>query len=110
MTYPLIQEIPYQESHAVFAHFSQHEGVVFLDSAELREYCGRYSFIALDPFAILTSKNADAGNPWQMLAEQLAGFTCMTHPGLPPFQGGVAGFFAYDLYRHLENVPAHALD
>lgn len=118
MLYPLIKEIPYQEPCHVFAHFCDQHGVIFLDSAELREHCGRYSFIAVDPFSIVTSKNGNIdlngdmmqGNPFQILAELLAEFTCQPHPDLPPFQGGVAGFFAYDLYRHLEDLPAHALD
>ncbi len=109
MSYPIIKEIPYQDPCHVFAHFCEHDGTVFLDSAELRQHCGRYSFIAVDPFVIVTSKNAEE-NPFSDLAEKLAEFNCEPHPDLPPFQGGAAGFFAYDLYRHLERVPAHALD
>lgn len=116
--YPLIQEVLYQDPLSLFAHFCEYHGAIFLDSAELREYCGRYSFIAVDPFSLLTSKHGSItlngavfqGNPFQILAEQLAEFHCASHPNLPSFQGGATGFFAYDLYRHLENVPAHALD
>ena len=31
-------------------------------------------------------------------------------PGLPPFQGGAAGLFSYELGRSLERLPAAALD
>jgi para-aminobenzoate synthetase component 1 len=118
MPYPLIKEILYQDPCTVFAHFSKRDGVAFLDSAQLREHCGRYSFIAMDPFAVLTSKNEHItlnhktikGNPFQVLKDQLAEFPCVSHPNLPPFQGGAAGFFSYDLYHHLEKIPAPALD
>lgn len=118
MFYPLIQNIHYQDPLRIFAHFSRQNGAVFLDSAQLRESCGRYSFIAIDPFATLMSKNnviefngkLFSGDLFQWLAENLAKYDCHFHPNLPPFQGGVAGFFSYDLYRHLENIPAHVVD
>ena len=33
-----------------------------------------------------------------------------TEPGLPPFQGGAAGLFGYDLCHHLERLPRPAHD
>jgi para-aminobenzoate synthetase component 1 len=118
MLYPLTQEIPYQDPYRIFTHFCEREGAIFLESAQLREHCGLYSFIAVEPFSLLTSKNGIIhlndkcfeGNPFAILAEQLTEFSSESLPDLPPFQGGVAGFFGYDLYRHLENVPMHALD
>jgi para-aminobenzoate synthetase component 1 len=118
MAYPLIEEISYQDPCSIFAYFCERDGAVFLDSSELRKHCGRYSFIAVDPFSLLTSKHGKItlngeifhGNPFQILAEKLDEFHRESHPDLPPFQGGAAGFFSYDLYRHLENVSEHALD
>ncbi len=116
--FPLVQEVPYQDPLPVFACFAQESGAVFLDSAQLREQCGRYSFIAMDPFMILQSKNgvlrlndqSFRGDPFAVLAENLIPFPLTTLAGLPPFQGGVAGFFSYDLYPHLEKISSQQLD
>ena len=67
------------------------------------DQCGRYSFIAIDPFLVFISKNS-CEDPFQLLRDQLAQFPLCFYPELPPFQGGAAGFFAYDLLHHLETV------
>jgi len=118
MTFPRIQKIAYHDPLIYFAHFAEQSGAVFLDSAECREHCGRYSFIGVSPFTTLLSKNGmttQGGlmsplNPFELLDEALTQFPLAFHPGLPPFQGGAMGFFSYDLYQHLEDIPAHALD
>ena len=109
MLYPKQQEIPYQDPLSLFAYFSDQTGAVFLDSAQLREHCGQYSFIAIDPFFTLINKNSE-NNLFQMLEEQLKKYPLENHPNLPPFQGGAAGFFSYDLYQYLEKVEAQQLD
>lgn len=118
MEYPLVKAINYQHPDYIFSRFAEWDGVVFLDSAELRDHCGRYSFIAIDPFIRLMSKNGEIighgekslGNPFEVLASLLSKFNMKSHPDMPPFQGGVAGCFSYDLYQHLEKVPLHAKD
>jgi para-aminobenzoate synthetase component 1 len=40
-----------------------------------------------------------------VVAERLANFPAESAPGLPPFQGGAAGLFGYDLCHHLERLP-----
>lgn len=118
MKYPLVKEIPYQNSLKIFSYFSQQNAAVFLDSAQLMEHCGHYSFIAIDPFCILLSKNGEMSlddknffaDPFQVLSEQLAQYTLDTHPELPSFQGGAAGFFSYDLCHHLEKLPRAKMD
>jgi para-aminobenzoate synthetase component 1 len=118
MQYPLTKPFLYCDPLSVFGHFHAQNGAVFLDSATLREKCGRYSFIAIDPFMIVTCKNGIftvngeilRGNPFTLLASLLSNFSCLSHEGLPPFQGGVAGYFSYDLYQYLENIPLHAID
>ncbi len=118
MAYPLLQEISYQDPLTYFAIFSEKDGAVFLDSAQLRQGCGRYSFIATDPFLTLRSKNGRIhlagetllGDPFKILKENLDKFTLHFHPGLPPFQGGVVGFFSYDLCQHLFKLPAAKMD
>lgn len=108
MYYPYKQEIAYQDPLQLFAFFSNQNGAIFLDSADLRDYSGRYSFIAVDPFFILTCKNGN--DPLRLLAENLAKFSLTTYPDLPPFQGGVAGFFSYEIGHYLEKISRTSLD
>ena len=118
MIYPLYQDIPYQDPTILFAQFAQQKGALLLDSARLMPACGQYSFIALDPFLFFSSKDEDiflnqedtTGDPLQELAAQLALFPMKNHSDLPPFQGGVAGFFSYDLYQHIEHIRGSQYD
>jgi para-aminobenzoate synthetase component 1 len=110
---PLYKEIPYQDPVEHFAPFAKEHGAVFLDSAKQSAELGRYSYLAVDPFWILRVKdqiiqfNNDQhkGNPWDFLQAQLCALSAERVEGLPPFQGGVAGYFSYDLGRHLEKLP-----
>lgn len=114
----LAREIPYRDPLAAFSVFSADRHTVFFDSALTLERLGRYSFIAAEPFQVMTSKNGEVmldgkavdGDPFDLLAAQLARFPIRGRPELPPFQGGVAGSFGYDLGRHLERLPAARLD
>ncbi len=45
--------------------------------------------------------------PWR---SGLRSFAATAVPGLPPFQGGAAGLFGYELGRSLENVPSAQCD
>jgi para-aminobenzoate synthetase component 1 len=83
--------------------------LTFLDSATANEKLGRYSFIAADPFARMEGRQADSG--WTArLKSLLADYEMAPMPGLPPFQGGAAGLFSYELGRSLERLPKAALD
>ena len=78
--------------------------LTFLDSAMGDDALGRYSFIAADPFARIQGKETDAG--WvARLKSILSDYRIPTLPGLPPFQGGAAGLFSYELGRSLERLP-----
>jgi len=88
-------------------------GLVLLHSARVDEDQGRASYLAVDPYRTLTSKGdrlmldgeASTGEPFAVLADLLARERQAPTPGLPPFQGGVAGVFGYELAQHLERVP-----
>ena len=69
---------------------------------------GRYSFLAADPFDYLEIP-ADGSDA--LGGSAAAGpFQSATVAGLPPFQGGAAGLFGYDLGRSLETLPRPAID
>ncbi|SDC96636.1 aminodeoxychorismate synthase, subunit I [Bradyrhizobium brasilense] len=78
---------------------------------------GRYSYLACDPFSTYIVADGQAscngkpleGDPWEHLRKLLAKYPQEHRPALPPFQGGAAGFLAYDLNRTLERLPAPAV-
>jgi para-aminobenzoate synthetase component 1 len=83
--------------------------LTFLDSSMADRKLGRYSFVAADPFARFEAR--EAGNDWvSRLKSMLAAYRTAPSPGLPPFQGGAAGLFSYELGRSLERLPVPALN
>lgn len=76
--------------------------LLFFDSA-LKSPLGRYSFVSADPAGWL---RPDPGvDPFELLKKTLANWPMETLKGLPPFQGGVAGLFGYELCHFLEKLP-----
>jgi anthranilate synthase component 1 len=90
-----------------------------LESADGGKRWGRYSFIGCKPFLKAVSRNGETaiwqddqvevlkevGNPLHVLRDLSAQFQPVTAPDLPPFQGGLVGFFNYDLVRKWERLP-----
>ena len=109
-----ITELDYQEPEAAFARFAGDPFALFFDSALKHPEHGRYAFIAADPFRTLMAKEgvvtldgkSFAGDPFEVLRDELARHRQPSLPNAPPFQGGAAGYFAYDLCHHLEKLPA----
>jgi para-aminobenzoate synthetase component 1 len=91
---------------------------IFLDSAARTSRLGRYSFLAADPIALVRGKGERAeqldlltngtvalADPIAGVRELLARFRTEPIPDVPPFQGGAAGYVAYDFGRTLERLP-----
>src|SRR4051812_35993496 len=74
-----------------------------LESAEQGQRVGRYSFIGIRPRTVLRWSLGDAGDPYALAADAVAGLD-QAPPGedAPPFTGGAVGFFGYDLVRTVE--------
>ena len=96
------------DAEAVFLRMASLPHCLFLDSAMRLENLGRYSFVCADPFQYFETKPREQceldelESQWQELAGDLQGETL---DGLPPFQGGLAGLFSYDLGASLESLP-----
>jgi len=95
---------------------------LLLESALRSERLGRFSYLAADPWLVLRSKgtvleqiSADgiersAEDPFAALQAALAEHALEPAPGLPVFQGGAAGYLAYDLCHRLERLPSPLFD
>src|SRR5262245_16472947 len=79
--------------------------LIFFDSAGGPTGPARYSYVAADPVRWFTSRGLGGQNPFERLRAELAVWPAVAAPGLPPFQGGAAGLFGYDLCHWLERLP-----
>ena len=107
---PLVCELrPAPDVEQTFLGLAGRRYCLFLDSALRDPALGRYSFLAAEPFDFLRLP-VDGAAAFAELAARLAPFSSETIAELPPFQGGGAGLFSYDLARQLERVPAPRYD
>src|SRR5919108_2722384 len=96
--------------------FADRPGTALFDSALRHDELGRYSFLAIDPFARVEADQQVArlngiameGSPFYAIAMLSQRYQVEHCPDLPPFQTGIAGYFGYGLRHHVEHVPAHA--
>ncbi len=107
---PLSIELqPAPDPVIVFQRLATLPHCLFLDSAKRDSSLARYSFVAADPFDYLTVP-ADGRDGLGALRKLLGGWTAERCHQLPPFQGGAAGLFSYDLNRSLECLPLPRYD
>jgi para-aminobenzoate synthetase component 1 len=108
---PLVEEVTGLAPWEACRRLADLPHLLFLDSAQTSNL-GRYSYVTADPFQWRTCA-ADAVErlrPLRALQQQLRQHPALTIPGLPPFQGGAAGLFGYDLGHEIERLPRAALD
>ena len=90
----------------------------WFESMERGVLGGRYSYLLWDPFRVIEwgfdgSWKSRVGrsaadltdDPFEGLEEVLSRLPTRTIEDLPPFQGGVAGSFSYELASRLEHLP-----
>ncbi len=92
-----------------FARLARLPHCLFLDSARRDPVLGRYSFLAADPFNYFEFA-AGGTDALAELQRRLGAWSSPTIDALPPFQGGAAGLFGYDLGRSLERLPQPRID
>ncbi|MCK1744456.1 aminodeoxychorismate synthase component I [Bradyrhizobium sp. 139] len=111
-----VREMHWIEPLTAMRCLAHREHLTFLDSAVRDGLLGRYSYLSCDPFNTYMvaqgrarcNEEAFESDPWAVLRTLLSRYAQEHRPGLPPFQGGVAGFLAYDLNRTLERLPMPA--
>ncbi len=100
---------PHVDLELALVRLARRPHVLFLDSARRDATLGRYSFLTADPFDYLTLP-ADGSDGLAELQHRLSAYAAPTLAELPPFQGGAAGLFSYDLGRSLETLPLPRYD
>ncbi|HEY7310320.1 MAG TPA: anthranilate synthase component I family protein, partial [Gemmataceae bacterium] len=110
---PFVEELtpsldPWQTARRL-AHLPH---LLCLESAFANPKLGRYSFVTADPFDWLRSRPgpSERTDPFVSLQDRLRGWCVEPVPGLPPFQGGAAGLFGYDLCHYIERLPRSRRD
>jgi anthranilate synthase component 1 len=89
-----------------------------LESVEMGEKIGRYSFLGFDPEIEFTAKKRkvrtvfrgkveefESENPALELKKMIDLFEEERFDDLPPFNAGLVGYFGYDSIRYFENIP-----
>jgi para-aminobenzoate synthetase component I len=110
MNTPIVSEIVYGEPFAMARRLKGEPALTLFESAQRHEHLGRYSFLAVRPRHSLVVQNGvahldgvpSAVSPFKILREVLTRNRMNVVHGLPPFQGGWAGYISYDYGRHLE--------
>ena len=72
-----------------------------LESASQKEHWGRYSFLGYDPVTELSGSDFST-HPGEKIRELLAAYKSPKLEGLPPFSGGLVGYFSYDYIKYNE--------
>jgi len=93
--------VPVPDPFDTCVRFSGHPYLLFLDSSA-QGTLSRYSFLTADPVSVVRTPE-DA-------REMLRARWQEPLPGLPPFQGGIAGYVGYDWGAELERVSRPAAD
>ncbi|MEM6780962.1 MAG: anthranilate synthase component I family protein [Pseudomonadota bacterium] len=115
---------PYLDPADEFERICDQRYALFFDSNCDGNPQNRYSYICWNPVEMIESKDGVIsitnareqsqfeGNPFEVLQGRLElyGMDKALDPDLPPFQGGAAGMFGYDLGRDLERLPTLAQD
>ena len=121
---PFVMELQERDPIAVFAAIEHLPYSLLLDSADRAHKNARYSFVLSHPIETIETKNGVATltnwdeqtqqecDPFEILEQRMKHWrdNIETARGLPPFQGGAAGLFGYDLARGIENLPITAKD
>ena len=93
------------------------EYAFLLESVEMEEKIGRYSFLGFAPRLIIQARGEKIelfrdgkvsryeGNPIEFLKSWIAQYQPEPIKGLPKFQNGIVGYFSYDTIRYFEDIP-----
>lgn len=108
-----VREIEASEPMTVVRRLAHRPRLLVMESVDRTAPSrGRYSFVTADPVKFQTrhtSKN-QVVDSFEESASWLDDFRLETIPGLPPFQGGLAGLWGYGLQHAVEKLPRTRFD
>lgn len=123
MQSPWIKLLPVRaEVPELFARLRRQPHPFLLESSLRMAGLGRHSIMGGDPFLVMRSRGERirlewggrvetmTGHPLAVLKKLLGRYRLRENAGAPPFVGGAAGYFSYDLGRMLERLPVLAED
>ena len=128
-----IDGLPVPDPEQVCERLSGLPYLLWLDSAAATSRLGQFSFVTADPDQVVRSRErlveiidrrggvrrhenlstgapAKADDALSAVRDLLRPFAQERLEGLPPFQGGAAGYLAYDWGRVLERLPSPRYD
>ncbi len=119
--YPVYKEIPADIETPVSAFLAlkgEGEKGFLLESVEMEEKLGRFSFLGFKPELEFSAKKnkvridfrgeieeCDSENPIDEIKRVINSFKEQTIESLPPFSAGLVGYFSYDSVRYFEELP-----
>jgi anthranilate synthase component 1 len=123
---PVVREIPadLETPVSAFLKLKGHGARFLLESVEMGESLGRYSFIGLDhlrqikvlPLQVVVEERGKSEtipigsrNPLEIIREIMAPLA-IRHDALPGLVGGAVGYVGYDFARFLEKLPSRLPD
>jgi len=99
-----IEEIDWVDPEAAFLPLADETGALWLDSSKIDHPAGRCSFIAVSPYRLIEVPAQEAATGFAAIEEALAAHKAIWQDlpptldaAIPPFRGGAAGLFGYDL-------------
>jgi para-aminobenzoate synthetase component I len=96
MSKPDVTEIAYLEPAIYAARLRDQKHLMLLESVMRHEHLGRWSFLMCNPSDVIRVDRSGDSSALEKLRLKLAENKSETLAGLPPFQGGYAGFVSYD--------------
>ena len=122
---PIIKKLgPMPHPSKLFPIFENFKYPVLLDSNTLNSDIGRYSYLTANPFLVLTStgnkvsidlngktieKNSNPFIELHTIVEKYKLTPIHNTEELPPFQGGIIGYFGYELSKITENIKTSTI-
>jgi para-aminobenzoate synthetase component 1 len=121
--YPLVEEVfTPLTAPELFELIKDRPYSFFLDSGMDPQRLGRYSFLGIEPFLVMSSRGSEItlirgrehevqhGNPFDAIGKLLEIYRLDHCPAPVPFLSGAVGYFSYDLCHFIERLPSTAID